>query len=70
MWFAVALQFLAAHFVVVAVAVAVVTLSAQPVLVAVVESLMFEFVVLVGPDGQSARRKKKERKQQQQSKMN
>lgn len=51
MWFVVALQFLVAYFVVVA--VAVVTPSAEPALVAVVESLTFEFVVLVGPDGQS-----------------
>ena len=57
MWFVVALQFLVAYFVVVA--VAVVTPSAEPALVAVVESLTFEFVVLVGPDGQSATTKTK-----------
>lgn len=66
MWFVVALQFLVAYFVVVA--VAVVTPSAEPALVAVVESLTFEFVVLVGPDGQSATTKTK--KQKQQSKKN
>lgn len=62
MWFVVALQFLVAYFVVVA--VAVVTPSAEPALVAVVESLTFEFVVLVGPDGQSATTKTKKQKQQ------
>lgn len=57
MWFVAELQFLVEYFVVVA--VAVVTPSAEPALVAVVESLTFEFVVLVGPDGQSATTKTK-----------
>lgn len=57
MWFVAELQFLVEYFV--AVAVAVVTSSAEPALVAVVESLTFEFVVLVGPDGQSATTKTK-----------